>query len=93
MQKLNCPLKSYIKAVETIAEENGFSNVKYQETKGSIVRFELFEQDLKIPSSFWTVHYAHNDRKKPIWSKEDYRKAAVRLRVTLEDFIKKVESV
>ncbi len=94
MQRLNYPLKHYIKAVEALVEESsGLSRVTWKETKGSIVRFDLFEEGRDdAPCEFWTIHYEHNDRKKPVWSKEDYRKAAARLRCTFEKFIETIET-
>jgi len=92
MPKLRYPLKKYIKAVEKIAEEKGLSRVESFPTKGSIVRFELFEEGTDVPTCFWVVHHDHN-RKKEIISKEDYRKAAARLNCTLDELIKKIECV
>ncbi len=92
MQRLNNPLKKYIKAVELIATEKGLSHVKWKETHGSVVRFEIFEKNENTPCAFWVVHHEHN-RQKNIYSKEDYRKAAVRLNCTLEELVKKIESL
>ena len=92
MQRLNYQLKDYIKAVEKIAEEKGLSHVNCKPTTGSIIRFELFEKNATTPFVFWTVHHEHN-RKKVIYSKEDYRKAAVRLNFTLEHFIGVLHSI
>ncbi len=91
MQKLNFPLKKYIKLVEKIAEEKGLASVKITPTKGSIVRFELFEQGIDIPMGIWTIHHEHN-KKQTIWSKDDYRKAAAHLVCSLEEFIKRLAS-
>ena len=92
MPKLNYPLKKYSKAVEKIAKENGLAEVKSFPTKGSIVRFELFEVGESIPMCFWVIHHGH-DRKKEIWSKDDYRKAADRLNCSLDEFVKRVKDV
>ncbi len=92
MPKLNYPLKKYIKAVEQIAEENNLAEVRYFFTKGSIVRFELFEKKEEKPMCFWIIHHAHT-KKKQVWSKDDYRKAADRLNCSLEDFIDRIKSL
>ena len=92
MQRLNFQLKTYIKAVELIAKEKGLSHVKCKETTGSVVRFELFEVGESDPCSFWIIHYTH-DRKRIVWSKEDYRKAADRLSCTMDYFIQILESL
>lgn len=92
MQRLNYQLKVYVRAVERIAIEKGLSHVVWKPTTGSIVRFELFEKGEKFPCSMWTIHHEHN-RKKIIWSKEDYRKAADRLNVSIEYFITVLESI
>ena len=91
MQKLNYPLKKYRKAVEDIAEQNGLSHVNVVPNGGSVVRFELFEKDSKIPCTFWVIHHSHN-HKKEIWSKDDYRKASVNLNCSYEDFVEKVKN-
>ncbi len=75
-----------------MVKKKELSHLKWKETKGSIVRFELFEKGRKNPTVFWTVHHEHN-RKKVIWSKEDYRKAAVRLNCTLDEFIEVLDSL
>lgn len=90
MPKLSYPLKKYIKAVESIAEEKGLSHVKVTPTKGSIVRFELFEKNVDIPTVIWTIHHSHN-KKQEIWSKEDYKKAARNLCCEYDYFIKKIQ--
>lgn len=91
MQRLNYQLKLYIKAVEKIASDKGLS-VKNKPTKGSVVRFDLFEQGGTTPSTFWIIHHEHN-KKQIVWSKEDYRKAADRLACTLEKFIETIEAL
>ena len=91
MPRLNYPIKKYQKAVEKIASEKDLF-VKVVAKKGSVVRFELFEDGCDVPLAFWVVHHSHGDRKKIIWSKEDYRKAATRLNCTLEEFTKRVAS-
>lgn len=91
MPKLNYPLNKYIKAVECIAEENGLASPKITPTKGSIVRFELFEIGMKVPMAVWTIHHTHNN-KQQIWSKEDYKKAARNLCCDYEKFINKIQS-
>lgn len=90
MQKLNYPLKTYIKVVEKIAEENGLARVKITPNKGSAVRFELFETDEDVPCSIWVIHHSH-DKKRIVWSKENYRKAATYLNCTLEEFLARFE--
>jgi len=92
MPKLNHQLKKYIKAVEAIARENGLASVKVTHTKGSIVRFELFEHNQTIPMSIWVIHHTHN-KKREIWSREDYKKAARNLGCDFEIFIKKIQSI
>ena len=91
MQRPSYPLKKYIKVVEKIAKENGLASVKVTPTKGSIVRFELFERGEDVPMSIWTIHHEHN-RKQIIWSKDDYRKAADRLTCTYEEFIQRLDA-
>ncbi|OGJ70811.1 hypothetical protein A3G69_00930 [Candidatus Peribacteria bacterium RIFCSPLOWO2_12_FULL_53_10] len=91
MQRHNYPLKKYIKAVEKIAEEKGLALVKVTATKGSIVRFELFERGEHVPMSIWTIHHEHN-KKQIVWSKDDYRKAADRLVCTYEEFIQRLDA-
>ena len=91
MSRLSHPLKKYKKAVEQLAEKNGVS-VTVTATKGSIVRFELFEPDAAIPMSIWVIHHSHN-KKKEIWSKEDCKKAARNLCCTYEEFVECVRSI
>jgi hypothetical protein len=90
MQRFNYPLKLYIKAVEKIANDKGLSHVKCKATKGSVVRFELFEVGVSVPCTFWVIHHEHN-KKQVVWSKDDYRKAADRLSCTLEELIETIE--
>ena len=92
MPKLNYPLKKYVKAVSAIAKKNGFERVEHFPTKGSIVRFELFRIDQEVPTAFWVVHHNHS-RKKEIWSKEDYKKAAMRLNCSVDELISSIQSV
>jgi hypothetical protein len=92
MPRLNYQLKYYIKAVERIAKDKKLARVVITPTKGSIVRFELFEEGIEVPKSIWTIHHGH-DRRQEIWSKDDYRKASVNLNCTLEDFIKEIRSL
>lgn len=92
MPKLNYPLKKYEKAVREIARKNGLFDVKVTATKGSIVRFELFEKNMSVPMSIWVIHHTH-DRKQQIWSREDYKKAARNLCCSEEDFLNKIKSV
>jgi hypothetical protein len=73
MPKLNYPLNIYIRAVEQLVLESNFERVRIKETTGSIVRFEVFIPGENEPTSIWVIHYAH-DRKKSVWSKEDYKK-------------------
>mgnify|MGYP003394316008 CR=1 FL=1 len=91
MQKPSFPLKKYIRIVEKMAKEKGLASVRVTHTKGSIVRFELFEYGENIPMSIWTIHHEHN-KKQIIWSKDDYRKAADRLVCSYEEFIKRIAS-
>lgn len=92
MPKLNYPLKKYEKAVRLIAERNGLADVKVTSTKGSIVRFELFEIGQTVPMSIWVIHHSH-DRKEEIWSREDYRKAARNLSCTEEEFLNTIKNI
>lgn len=92
MPKLNYQLKKYTKAVESIAKENGLASVKVTPNKGSIIRFELFEEGQSNPMVIWTIHHSHN-RKKQIWSKEDYKKAARNLNCEYDYFIEKIRSL
>lgn len=91
MLKPKSSLKTYIKVVEKIAEERGLASVKITPAKGSVVRFELFENGQNVPMSIWTIHHEHN-KKQIIWSKDDYRKAADRLVCTYEEFIERLNS-
>jgi hypothetical protein len=73
MPKLSYPLNIYIKAVEQLVTESNFERVRVKETTGSIVRFEVFIPGEIDPTSIWIIHYGH-DRKKTVWSKDDYKK-------------------
>lgn len=90
MQKLNYPLKTYIKAVEIIAKQKGFREIKVCSKKGSAVRFDTFVNSEEDVHSAWTVHSKHN-KKRTIYSKEDYRKVPRHLNCTLEEFIEILE--
>jgi hypothetical protein len=92
MQKLNYQLKDYIKAVEAIAKEKGLDKVETFSKGGSVVRFELFEVGNSTPCAFWVIHHEHN-KKKTVWSKEDYKKAVIRLNCSFEDLLKKIEEM
>ncbi len=91
MPKLNYQLKKYKKAVLEIALSKGLVNVRVTPTKGSTVRFELFEKNMSVPMSIWIIHHSH-DRKQEIWSREDYRKAARNLCCSEEEFLNKIKS-
>jgi hypothetical protein len=91
MPRLSYPLKKYEKAVEQIAHENGLV-LKTVNKGGSIVRFELFEPNNDIPTLFWVIHHEHK-KKKHVVSKEDYKKAAIRLGCSLGEFIQKIEEL
>jgi hypothetical protein len=90
MPKLKFQLKHYIKAVESIAEPMKLT-VQVTATTGSIIRFELFESGQKVPRSIWVIHHSH-DRRQEVWSKDDYRKAALNLSCTTEEFIDRIKS-
>lgn len=93
MQRLNYPLNKYIKAAEIILKEKGLSHLKYFEgSKGSAVHFDLFEFNENIPLGMWQVHTEHKARRR-ISSKEDYKKACRFLGVTLDEFIRVLESL
>ena len=63
MPKLNYPLKAYIKAVELMAEKKGLL-VNVVPNKGSVVRFELFEKNNKVPMCMWVIHHSHKGNKR-----------------------------
>lgn len=92
MPRLNYPLKTYVKAVETLTIRKGFDRVRSVNNGGSIVRFELFCSNEVAPTSIWIVHFEHSKAKRII-SREDYKKAALRLNSTLEEFISVLEEV
>jgi len=91
MSKLSYPLKKYIKAVESIAQEKGLADVRITPNKGSVVRFELYEKGESIPMSIWIIHHSHN-RKKEIWSKEDYKKAARNLNCEYDFLMERIKN-
>ena len=86
MSQLQHSLNDYIKVVELFVARKGFDKVKYFGQKGSSVRFELYMQKESVPCSMWVIHTEH-DKKRSIWSREDYKKGANRLDVSLEDFM------
>jgi len=86
MQKLNYPLKSYIKAVEKLAICKGFVKVENSDKRGSAVRFEPFIKNEVKPHSMWVVHTDHTKMRR-ITSTEDYKKVARNLNSTLEEFL------
>lgn len=86
MQKLNYALKTYIKAVEILAKTKGFREVKNYNSSGSAVHFEVFIGTETIPHSMWQVHGSH-DKKRTVYSKEDYKKVTRHLNCTLEEFL------
>lgn len=86
MQKLNYQLKTYIKAVEILTIRKGFESLKIHNKSGSAVHFELFLKGEIVPHNVWQVHTEHNKRKNII-SKEDYKKGAKNLNISLEEFI------
>ena len=86
MQKLNYPLNVYIKAVEILARTKGFREVKIFNKDGSVVHFEVFLGTDIIPHSMWNVHSLH-DKKRTVYSKEDYKKVTRHLNCTLEEFL------
>lgn len=90
MPRLSYELNSYIKAVENLALKKGFDKVLNIKTGGSVVRFELFLKNESKPTSMWVIHHDHN-RKKTIWSKEDYKKAASRLQCTYDELIDEIK--
>ncbi|MEK7081254.1 MAG: hypothetical protein AAB902_02615 [Patescibacteria group bacterium] len=86
MQRLDYALKTYIKAVEILAKTKGFSKIEFHSKSGSAVRFEAFVGNDTVPHSMWVVHVLH-DKRKTIYSKEDYRKVTVNLVCTMEEFL------
>ncbi|KKP85825.1 hypothetical protein A3B84_02265 [Candidatus Nomurabacteria bacterium RIFCSPHIGHO2_02_FULL_35_13] len=86
MQKLNYPLNTYIKAVGILAKTKGFREVKIFNKNGSAVHFEVFLGTDTVPHSMWNVHSLH-DKKRTIYSNEDYKKATRNLSCTVEEFL------
>ncbi len=86
MPRLNYPLNIYIKAVEKLLIQKGFSRVEVFNKKGSAVHFDLFISNETVPTSFWQVHTEHTGRRR-ITSTEDYKKATRKLNSTLEEFL------
>jgi len=66
------PLNDYIKAAEILGSRRNLIVKSMNATRGSAVRFEVYDQN-GVLMDFWTVHTEH-DRRRFIWSKEDYRK-------------------
>lgn len=66
------PLNEYIKAAERLAAQKGFRLEVGMGSKNAI-RFDVFMAGETQPWDFWTVHTNHNKRRE-VWSKEDYRK-------------------
>lgn len=88
MSQLQHSLNSYIKVVERFVEQKrSFDRVNYFFHKGSIVHFDLYMKGEADPCSFWQVHFDHRNNKKPIVSKEDYKKAARILDVPFDEFM------
>lgn len=92
MQKLSYPLKIYIKAVEELLITKGFDRVKIVNTGGSAVRFDLFCKGEDTPNCLWQVHTEHR-KSKNIISKEDYKKGAKSLNISLQEFLKKMDEL
>lgn len=89
MQRFSYKLKTFIKAIEVIANQKGLQ-LKIITKKGSGIRFELFRSNSSIPENFWVVHTEHEASKR-ITSKQDYKKAAYELNIDVKDFIKILE--
>lgn len=84
------PLKDLIKAAQILAAQKGFDRVEYESKKGSAVRFEVFLKGESDPTDMWVVHTSH-DKKRLIWSKDDYKKTATSLKSELEELIALLE--
>ncbi len=89
MQKFSYKLKTFIKAVSIIAEQRSLE-LRTETKSGSGIRFELFKPKSSIPENFWVVHTEHEAAKR-ITSRQDYKKAAYELNVTMDEFIKILE--
>ena len=86
MQRLDYALKTYIKAVEILAKTKGFRGIRVYNSDGSAVHFDAFVGTDTVPHSMWQVHALH-DKKRTIYSKEDYKKVAKHLNCTMEEFL------
>lgn len=89
MQKFSYKLKTFIRAIEIIAKQKGLE-LKMFNKKGSGIRFELFKSGTSTPENFWVIHTEHESAKR-ITSKQDYKKAAYELNITIEEFVEVLE--
>lgn len=89
MQKFSYKLKTFIKAIEVIAKQKGLE-LRMVNKKGSGIRFELFRPNASLPENLWVVHTEHEAAKR-ITSRQDYKKAAYELNITLEEFAEVLE--
>jgi hypothetical protein len=79
----NINFKDFLKAVLILAKGNGFF-CKYFPTKGSAIRFELFnKKDDREPVKMWVVH--KDLKTKKIYS-GDLKKACKEIGVMKKDF-------
>lgn len=91
------PLNDYIKAVEILAQKMG-RRVEVYNGKKNAIRFEVFPlsknggQDSKEIIEMWTIHTSHN-KKRTIWSREDYRKPDRNLCARQGEFMEILENI
>ncbi|MEX2014192.1 MAG: hypothetical protein WD896_02450 [Parcubacteria group bacterium] len=89
---LNLKLRDYCKAVEICIEEK-YGHLKHYDNGGAEHTFLVFEKkDDDKPAVIWSVHFGHN-KKKEIWSREDFKKIYDKTAVAKERFLEILKKI